>query len=230
MVDDLRGPLRETAGSLAAQDWILTDGGNPQSCSYFIPGYTQSTNDWDCRPKDCEEFIAYDWAAGAASGNEEEYKSFSALRAMNDFALKLLDQGQWVDAEKLQVKVAELNRNALGEEHPDTLTSLANLASMLSRQGRWAEAETLSLRVLGARQKIFGAEHPATLTSTGNLAYIYCWQDRWADAEALELDRLEATKKSLGPDDPQTLATMDDLGFIRRKLYRKGLGFKTYRA
>jgi hypothetical protein len=42
----------------------------------------------------------------------------------------------------------------LGEEHPSTLTSIANLASTYGNQGRWKEAE----------------EHPDTLTSMINLA------------------------------------------------------------
>jgi hypothetical protein len=36
----------------------------------------------------------------------------------------------------------------LGDEHPDTLTSMADLASTYSNQGRWKEAEELEVRVM----------------------------------------------------------------------------------
>ena len=33
----------------------------------------------------------------------------------------------------------------MGKEHPDTLTSMANLASIFVNQGRWKEAEELEM-------------------------------------------------------------------------------------
>jgi Tetratricopeptide repeat len=41
------------------------------------------------------------------------------------------------------VQVMETRKRVLGKEHPDTLTSMANLASTYGNQGRWKEAEEL---------------------------------------------------------------------------------------
>jgi hypothetical protein len=68
--------------------------------------------------------------------------------------MTLLEDGRWMDAEELFVQVMETRKRVLGEEHPSTLTSIANLASTYGNQGRWKEAE----------------EHPDTLTSMINLA------------------------------------------------------------
>ena len=38
----------------------------------------------------------------------------------------------------------ELRKRLLGAEHPDTLTSMANLAETYRQQGRWNEAEALN--------------------------------------------------------------------------------------
>jgi hypothetical protein len=73
----------------------------------------------------------------------------------------------------------------LGQEHPDTLTSMNNLASTFWNQGRWKEAEELFVQVVETRKRVLGQEHPDTLISMNNLAWTWKGQNR--DAEALEL-------------------------------------------
>jgi hypothetical protein len=73
----------------------------------------------------------------------------------------------------------------LGEEHPSTLTSMANLASTYQSQGRWTQAEDLEVQVMETRKGVLGEEHPSTLTSMANLAYTL--KDQKRDEEAVEL-------------------------------------------
>ena len=54
----------------------------------------------------------------------------------------------------------ETNIRVLGEEHPDTLTSMANLALTCLDQGRWKQAEELDVRVMETRKRVLGEEHP----------------------------------------------------------------------
>ena len=61
----------------------------------------------------------------------------------------------------------EIRKRVLGEEHPDLLTSVGNLASVLGNQGKYEAAETLHRRDLEGREKVLGVEHPDTLTSVG---------------------------------------------------------------
>ena len=82
-------------------------------------------------------------------------------------------QGLWKDAEKLQAQATELRREVLGEEHSDTLTSMANLASTYRNQGRWKEAEELFVQVIETSLRVLGEEHPDTLSSMANLALTY---------------------------------------------------------
>jgi hypothetical protein len=42
----------------------------------------------------------------------------------------------------------EKRKQVLGDDHPDTLTSMANLASTYRNLGRWKEAETLQVVVM----------------------------------------------------------------------------------
>ncbi len=64
----------------------------------------------------------------------------------------------------------ETRKTKLGADHPDTLSSMANLAATYSNQGRWEEAEKLQVQVMETRKTKLGADHPDTLTSMANLA------------------------------------------------------------
>ena len=66
-----------------------------------------------------------------------------------------------------------LRKKLLGEEHPHTLTSMANLASTYSNQERWDKAEQLQIQVMDMTKNLLGAEHPHTLISKANLASTY---------------------------------------------------------
>jgi hypothetical protein len=76
------------------------------------------------------------------------------------------------EAEKLNRRALEENEKGLGAQHPDTLTSVSNLASVLRYQGRYDEAEMLNRRALEGREKELGSQHPDTLTSVNNLGVV----------------------------------------------------------
>ena len=60
----------------------------------------------------------------------------------------------------------------LGKEHPNTLTSVNNLALVLQYQGKYDEAEAMNRQALDGYEKVLGKEHPDTLTSVNNLALV----------------------------------------------------------
>jgi tetratricopeptide (TPR) repeat protein len=70
-----------------------------------------------------------------------------------------------------------------GDEHPDTLTSRDNLASVLRDLGRLEEAETEHRTVLEISQRVLGAKHPTTLISRDNLATVLRDLGRLEEAE-----------------------------------------------
>jgi hypothetical protein len=61
-----------------------------------------------------------------------------------------------------EARVAELRR-ARGEEHPDTLAAMLDLAELLWKEGRIAAARPLEEQVVAARLRLFGDKHPDTL-------------------------------------------------------------------
>jgi hypothetical protein len=62
--------------------------------------------------------------------------------------------------------VLDVRSRVLGDEHPDTMTSASNLASLLSDQGKYTDAERINREVLGAKRRVLGEEHPNAKGST----------------------------------------------------------------
>ena len=81
----------------------------------------------------------------------------------------------------------EMSKRVLGEEHPDTLARIANLALTFSHQGRWKEAEELQVMVMEMSKRVLGKEHPDTLARIANLALIFSHQGQWKEAEELQV-------------------------------------------
>jgi hypothetical protein len=76
------------------------------------------------------------------------------------------------------VQVIETSKTKLRVDHPDTLSSMANLALTFWKQGRWEEVEKLEVQVIETSKTKLGANHPSTLSSIANLVVIYINQAR----------------------------------------------------
>jgi tetratricopeptide (TPR) repeat protein len=122
--------------------------------------------------------------------------------------------GQYSAAEKTHRQVNPLREKVLGPEHPDTLTSMSNLAVVLERQGKYEEAESMSRQTLAQREKVLGPEHPDTLTSMGNLAVALWRQGKYEEAESMSRQTLARKEKVLGPEHPDTLTSMSNLAVV----------------
>ena len=77
--------------------------------------------------------------------------------------------------EAVQVHEAclEIRKRVLGEEHPDTLQSMNNLAVTYDRLGRSNEAVQVHEACLEITKRVLGEEHPETLRSMNNLWATY---------------------------------------------------------
>ena len=137
---------------------------------------------------------------------------------MAEFALVFWEAGRWKEAEKLNVRVVETRKRVLGEEHPDTLSSIYNLAITYWNQGRWKEAEELEVRVLEVRKKVLGVDHPNTLSSMHNLACTYWDQERWEEAISLLKECIQLRTQILGLEHPSTQASLEDLNEWDREI------------
>ncbi|KAH7128792.1 kinesin light chain 3 [Dendryphion nanum] len=145
-----------------------------------------------------------------------EQKSEERLELAWKCAMTLYSDGRYDECEKLEVQVMETSLRVLGDEHPNTLTSIANLASTYRNQGRWTEAEKLEVQVMETSLRVLGDEHPNTLTSIANLASTYRYQGWWTEAEKLEVQVMETRKRVLRDEHPDTLNSIANLASTYR--------------
>jgi tetratricopeptide (TPR) repeat protein/DNA replication protein DnaC len=156
----------------------------------------------------------------ALSHSQAEVEGEDRLSLVWKCATALYNDRRWKEAEELVVQVIEARNGVLGDEHPDTLTSMANLASTFYNQGRWAEAEQLFMQVIETRNRLLGDEHPSTLANIGSLAITYRDQGRWTEAEQLFMQVMETKKRLLGDEHLDTLTSMSKLASTYRKQRR----------
>jgi tetratricopeptide (TPR) repeat protein len=126
-------------------------------------------------------------------------------------AKALYSDGRYEEAKDVQMQVMKTRKRVLGDEHPDTLSSMDSLALTYSSQGRWKEAEELRVQLMQMMKRVLGDEHPHTLSSIANLASTYSSQGRWKEAEELEVQVMQTMKRVLGSEHPDTLSSMANL-------------------
>jgi eukaryotic-like serine/threonine-protein kinase len=111
-------------------------------------------------------------------------------------------------------KAYAIRREILGKEHPDTLTSLHNLAMERWKQGQFKEAIELARQALERRQRVLGPADEQTLWTQLNLG-LFLWEaNRLDDAEVVLRQAIQSCKRSLGPDHHHTLYGQNDLACV----------------
>ena len=140
-------------------------------------------------------------------GNEHP----DTIKAMNDLATILRNQGKLNDAVAMQRKVLEKRQRILGNEHLDTIKAMNNLANMLYDQGKLNDAAAMQRKVLKMLQQILGDEHLDTIKAMNNLANTLSNQGKLDDAVVIQRDVLEKRQRILGDEHLDTITAMSNL-------------------
>ncbi len=90
------------------------------------------------------------------------------------------------ETEPLYQRALAIREQQLGAEHPDTATSLNNLALLYYAQGKYSEAEPLLLRALAIYEQQLGREHPTTQAVREMYSLLLRTTGRDAEAKQLE--------------------------------------------
>jgi CHAT domain-containing protein len=147
---------------------------------------------------------------------EEDREALRQAEKANAWVVSLYRSGKFTEGIALARQTAETQERLLGPDHPDTSTSLNDLAHLYQAQGNYAAAEPLYLRALAIREKALGPENPHTAKSLNNLAGLYESQGNYAAAEPLYLRALKIREIALGPENPETAASLNDLASLFR--------------
>jgi tetratricopeptide (TPR) repeat protein len=119
-------------------------------------------------------------------------------------------------ARPLFERALEIRETACGPDHPDTATSVNNLARLLRAQDEVVGARTLFERALVIREKTLGSDHPDTATSLNDYAGSLRAQGDLVGAKRLFTRALSIRETQLGPTDVYTSECMNNLGVVLR--------------
>jgi tetratricopeptide (TPR) repeat protein len=137
--------------------------------------------------------------------------------ALNKEAVGLYRRGQYDDAEPILKRVLELRQQSLGPEHPDTATSLNNLAMLYEKQGRHQEALPLLKQALNICERVMGPEHPDTIIGLNNLAIGFLSLAQYKEAAVMFERALTIREQALGPEHPDTATSLNNLAMLYEK-------------
>ncbi|KAJ7431117.1 hypothetical protein FB451DRAFT_1574010 [Mycena latifolia] len=150
-----------------------------------------------------------------AMGNlARTYSELGQFNKAEELETVVLDERRkfWFNkAEELGTIVLDKRREILGEDHPDTLRAMANLAVMYSDLGQFNKTEELEIIVLDKCREILGEDHPDTLLAMANLAATLSTLGQFNKAEELQRTVLTKHRKVLGEEHPDTLNTITTL-------------------
>jgi len=99
----------------------------------------------------------------------------ATVQLLSAAGISLQDAGQLDTARPLLDRALGIAQEDLGPDHPDTLTTRANLAGWLGAAGQPGQAAAQYRDLLTDDLRVLGPDHPDTLSARGNLAY---WQAR----------------------------------------------------
>ena len=140
---------------------------------------SQKADDWE----ECKQLVPH---MDTFYPGEPGDKSFDRWVSLTIGVGELLrEKGRYNEAVIPYRRALEGREKELGVRHPNTLTSVASLASVLQDQGKYEEAEKLNQRALEGFEKELGVRHPHTLMSVDNLASVLRAQGKYEEAEKL---------------------------------------------
>ncbi|WP_308301190.1 tetratricopeptide repeat protein [Frankia sp. Mgl5] len=80
------------------------------------------------------------------------------------------------------------HRQLLRDDHPDTLTTVNDLANTMHLLGDYQAARALDEDTHARRRRVFGDDHPETLRSANTLATYLRQLGNWPEAQRLEIE------------------------------------------
>jgi len=155
----------------------------------------------------------------AVNAIDEKFKDQPLVSAsLNQVLAKRYREWGLLDAAyPLLERALTTRRRILGDDHPDTLSSLDAMGLLLHFQGKFADAEQYLREALEKRQRVLGPEHRDTLTTMSELGALLPNRGKLPEAEQLLREALESLRREFGADDSDTMIALYNLGFVLRQ-------------
>jgi CHAT domain-containing protein/Tfp pilus assembly protein PilF len=149
-----------------------------------------------------------------AGMSREQRAQLAEAKRLDGTIVALHRAGKYAEAIPVARQALALRKEVLGERHPDTASSLNNLAFLLQAQGDYAAARPLYEQALAINKEVLGERHPNTASSLNNLAGLLKTQGDYAAARPLYEQALAICKEVLGEHHPDTAGSLNNLAAL----------------
>ncbi|KAI9367318.1 kinase-like domain-containing protein [Aspergillus egyptiacus] len=133
------------------------------------------------------------------------------LTTMASLASMYRKQKRYARAEAVAEDVVNLQREAFGSEHPDTIAALSGLAATYREQGKYQLLDDIDKEILELRQGVLGPRHPDTIQAMRTLSATYSAQGKSQQSEIINEEILQFNRDILGDKHPDTIHAMANL-------------------
>ncbi len=150
----------------------------------------------------------------AMTSIEEQFSAQPLVKArlFQSIANAMRELGLLESAMAPQQKALEIRRRALGEAHPDTLTSINETGLLLQNSGKLTDAEPYLRQALEGRRRVLGNQHADTLTTINDIGELLFSQGQRGEAGDWFREALEGRRNVLDADHPDILLSLNNLG------------------
>jgi tetratricopeptide (TPR) repeat protein len=124
------------------------------------------------------------------------------------------EQGRYSSAHEKATEAQDIYQDFLGEEDPNTLISMKQVASAQKGLSKYKESKDIYERLLKLCGKVLGEDHPLTLACLSDLAITVRHLGDYAEAERMNRVALEGRDNVLGKEHRDTLASVNNLAEV----------------
>lgn len=147
-----------------------------------------------------------------------EPDSFEMVTLNNNKAMAIARQGDNEQAYEILQDVYQKRKEFLGENYPETINTLYNMATVLSHLNRFEEAIQRFEEVYAKRSEKLGKGHPLTIAAKNGEGMAYFYQGDCKTALKLIQEAYEERCNQLGMEHRDTILTLRNLGLIYQKM------------
>jgi hypothetical protein len=129
-----------------------------------------------------------------------------------------MERGRYAEAQSYYDEALSLRQKLLGNEHPETAQSLANLAMLLHAKGETDEADVRYRDALGRARKALGEDHPMVALILQKMGDLALEQARAREAAEHYQSALDIRRRLLAGNHPDLAESLVGVGRARLAL------------
>ena len=137
-------------------------------------------------------------------------------KTLHEEAIAQYKKGDYERAEVAATRALESATAALGPDHPNIATGLANRATILESRRKYTEAQADLTRALAIREKALGPDHLLVASTLNNLGSLLRDRGQTAQAEPLLVRALAIREKALPADSIDVATSLNNLAAVYR--------------